>query len=52
MLAKYILSALACAFLLAAIWGLATDRPGSQTRTWLLIAGIFGAVGVWLFLRG
>ena len=48
MLAKYILLALAIAFLLAAL----TRGAGSpQGRTWLLIACIFGVVSAWLFAK-
>jgi hypothetical protein len=48
MLAKYILLALAVAFLVAAL----TRGPGtSQGRTWLLIACIFGIVSSWLFTK-
>jgi uncharacterized protein (TIGR02270 family) len=50
MAAKYILAALAAAFLLAA--GLRCARGGSvrdsATRTWLLIAFIFTAIAAWL----
>jgi hypothetical protein len=50
MAAKYILAALAAAFLLAA--GLRCARGGSvrdaAVRTWLLIAFIFTAVAAWL----
>ena len=52
MAAKYILAALAVAFLLG---GLARiSRPGgtSQARAWLIVAAFFGAVSVWLFARG
>ncbi len=49
MLAKYILAALAVAFLIAAL----TRGPRtSQGRTWLLIAVIFGIVSAWLFAKG
>lgn len=49
MLAKYILAALAIAFLIAG----ATRGPRNpQGRTWLTIAAIFGAVSVWLFAAG
>jgi DMSO reductase anchor subunit len=49
MAAKYILATLACVFLLAALTR--TRNPG-QTRTWLLIAAIFGLISFWLFSRG
>jgi DMSO reductase anchor subunit len=49
MLAKYILAALAVAFILAAL----TRGPRTpQGRTWLLIAAIFGIVSSWLFAKG
>ena len=52
MAAKYILGALAIAFLIAAIMRL--SRGGGvfhpQTRTWLLVGVIFAAVSAWLFL--
>jgi DMSO reductase anchor subunit len=52
--AKYILAAAAGVFLLAAAIRLARDRgrPHPQSRTWLLIALIFGIVSGWLFARG
>ena len=52
MAAKYILATLACAFLAAAVWGLASGRPRPQSRTWLIIAAIFGTVSFWLFASG
>lgn len=52
MAAKYILATLACAFLTAGIWGLASGRARAQSRTWLLVAAIFGAVSFWLFASG
>jgi len=52
MAAKYILGALAVAFLIAAMMRL--SRGGGvfhpQTRTWLLVSLIFAAVSAWLFL--
>jgi uncharacterized membrane protein HdeD (DUF308 family) len=49
--AKYILAALALVFLVASVMRVARDggklRP--QSRTWLLIAAIFGAVSAWLW---
>jgi hypothetical protein len=52
MAAKYILGALAVAFLLAA--SIRLSRGGGirhpQTRTWLLVGVIFAAVSAWLFL--
>ena len=49
--AKYILAALALVFLTAALWRRANDnrRIQSQTRTWLLMAAIFGGVSAYLF---
>jgi len=54
MLAKYILSALAVVFLLAALLRLARDgfRFSITSRTWLLVALIFGAVSGWLWWLG
>jgi hypothetical protein len=52
--AKYILAALAVAFLAASLVRL--SRGGGvghpQTKTWLLIAVIFAAVSTWLFSKG
>jgi len=49
--AKYILAALALAFLAAALVRL--SRGGGmrhpQTKTWLIIAVVFAAVSAWLF---
>jgi hypothetical protein len=52
MTAKYILAALASVFLIAGALGLARGERRSQSRTWLLIGGIFGAVSFWLFASG
>jgi hypothetical protein len=53
MAAKYILGVVAAAFFTAAMLRLA--RGGGvahpQTKTWLLIAVIFGAVSTWMFYR-
>jgi DMSO reductase anchor subunit len=49
MFAKYILLALAVAFLIAA---LIRGPRTPQGRTWLLIAAIFGIVSSWLFAKG
>jgi hypothetical protein len=51
MAAKYILPALTIAFLAAALWRLARDgfTLGPASRTWLLVALIFGAVSGWLW---
>ena len=48
---KYILPALAVAFLAAALWRLARDgfKLGPASRTWLLVALIFAAVSAWLW---
>lgn len=47
-LAKYILTALAVAFLVAALMrGGGISHP--QSRTWLLIGVIFGIVSAWLW---
>ncbi len=53
MLAKYILAALAMAFLAAAALRLAGDRGWShpQVKTWLLLGGIFSVVSAWLFYQ-
>ena len=50
MAAKYILLGLSCVFLIAAVSRLATDQwhMSPAPRAWLLIAGIFLAVGLWL----
>ena len=54
MAAKYILGALASAFLMAAL--LRLSHGGGirhpQTRTWLLVSVIFAAVSTWLFWQG
>jgi DMSO reductase anchor subunit len=49
MATKYILAALAVAFLIAATM---RGPRTPQGRTWLLIATVFGIVSVWLFARG
>ena len=53
MAAKYILAALACVFLIAGVLRLGRDggKQHPQSRTWLLIGGIFGIVSAWLFSR-
>ena len=53
MMTRYILAGLAVFFLVAgatsaARVGLAHPQP----RTWLLIAALFGAVSIWLFVAG
>ena len=54
MAAKYILAVLAVAFLAAALLRVARGGGIShpQTKTWLFIAVIFGAISVWLFRGG
>ena len=52
MFAKYVLAGLSVVFLAAALRkaaGAGVAHP--QVRTWLLIAGIFAAVSIWLFGR-
>jgi uncharacterized membrane protein HdeD (DUF308 family) len=51
--AKYILAVLAVVFLAAAIrrLGRGGGLSHSQTKTWLLIAVIFGIVSAWLFFQ-
>jgi pheromone shutdown protein TraB len=54
MATKYIFAVLSAAFLAAAL--LRRSRGGGaishpQTRTWLLISGIFAAVSAWLFFQ-
>ena len=48
MAAKYILAGLAILFVLAAA---RRGFRGPQARTWLLVAGIFTAVSLWLLFR-
>jgi hypothetical protein len=52
MLAKYILAALACVFLVAGALAIARPQRRIQGRTWLLVGGIFAAVSLWLFASG
>ena len=54
MAARYILAALSVAFAVAAIRRLSQTRDvrHPQTRTWLLIAAIFGGISLWLFYSG
>lgn len=54
MAAKYILPVLAIVFLLAALWRLSREglKLGPSSRTWLLIALLFGAVSAWLWWNG
>jgi uncharacterized membrane protein HdeD (DUF308 family) len=53
MAAKYILAVLAAAFLAAALMRVSSGGGLSdpRTKTWLLIAGIFGVVSAWLWRR-
>ena len=53
MATKYILAALAVVFATLALIRIARGGAAAhpQTRTWLTIAAIFGAVSVWLFSR-
>jgi hypothetical protein len=50
MLAKYILAAVGAVFLLLALGRIVKDggRVGPASRTWLIIAIVFGAVSLWL----
>jgi len=49
--AKYILGGLAVAFLVAALMRMSRGGGLShpQTKTWLIVAAIFGVVSAWLF---
>jgi len=49
--AKYVLAALALVFLIAGVVRVARDSGSlhTQSKTWLLIAAIFGAVSAWLW---
>ena len=51
MATRYILAVLACGFVTAGILSLTRDggRRHPQTRAWLLIGAIFGAVSAWLW---
>jgi hypothetical protein len=49
MAAKYILAGLAALFIGLGLLRGAPTRP--QSRTWLIIGVIFGAVSAWLFLQ-
>lgn len=53
MTAKYIFPLLAVAFLAAALMRLSAGGAIShpQTKTWLLIAVIFGVISAWLWWR-
>jgi hypothetical protein len=52
MVAKYILAALGCVFLIAGLASIAMGRSRPQARTWLLVGAIFVLVSLWLFTRG
>ena len=54
MQAKYILAVLAIVFIALAFrrLGLSGGAASGQARTWFIVGGIFGAVSLWLFLRG
>jgi hypothetical protein len=51
MAAKYILALMAIAFLLASLWRLSREgfKLGPASRTWLMIALLFGVVAAWLW---
>ncbi len=50
MAAKYILAGLAVLFM---VMGIVRGGPSlPQSRTWLMIGVIFGAVSAWLFYQG
>jgi hypothetical protein len=48
--AKYILAGLAGLFLLMGLLRGGPSHP--QSRTWLIVGAIFGAVSVWLLFQG
>jgi hypothetical protein len=52
--ARYILPTVAALFLVAALWRMARDgfKLTPASRTWLLVALIFGAVSGWLWWSG
>lgn len=54
MLARYILSLIAAVFLVLALARIARDggRIGPASRTWLIVAVVFAAVSIWLFIGG
>ena len=54
MATKYILAVLSVVFLILGIRRLGRDagRSHPQSRTWLLIGVIFGAVSAWFFYQG
>lgn len=52
MLAKYILAVIGTIFLVLALGRIAKDggRIGPASRTWLIVAIVFAAVSVWLWM--
>jgi uncharacterized membrane protein HdeD (DUF308 family) len=52
--AAYVLLSVGTVFLILGVLRLSRDtsRLHPQSKTWLLIAGIFFAVGTWLTVRG
>lgn len=54
MATRYILAALSVVFLVLAIARIVRAGTGAhpQSRTWLIIAIIFGLVSAWLFYQG
>jgi hypothetical protein len=54
MATHYILPLLAAVFLLAALWRFFRDgfKLGPASRTWFLVALVFGAVSAWLWWSG
>ncbi|WP_213958110.1 hypothetical protein [Variovorax sp. dw_954] len=54
MATHYILPLLGAVFLLAALWRFSREgfKLGPASRTWFLIALIFGAVSAWLWWSG
>ena len=50
MAAKYVLAALSAVFLV--MGSVRAGLSSSQSRTWLLVGVIFGAVSAWLWYRG
>jgi len=53
MLASTMFAAIGSLFFVAALWNVRRDKTADhpQTRTWLLVAGVFCAVSGWLFYR-
>ena len=53
MAAKYILAALAAVFLILGLGRFMRDgRIGPASRTWLIVAVVFGLVSAWLWTGG